>query len=184
MPAFLTEPGEPEPDFALAGQVTLFWRRSVLDDAVELLGAIGYRVVRLDGSAWTSVAAVHDAVAASLEFPDYYGRNLNALDDCLYDVVLFEFGSDKAALGTAIAIERFDVLTAAEPDFAQAVLDVLARTATLGAKYGHRFAVLVQTDDPRPSYGSVGSYDLRFNEREWLNSSREIKDDEPKGRIS
>ena len=37
LPSFSTEPGEGPPDFEFAGEVTLFWRRSVVNHAAELL---------------------------------------------------------------------------------------------------------------------------------------------------
>jgi RNAse (barnase) inhibitor barstar len=174
MPSFSTDPAEHAPDFALAGEVTLFWRLSVIDDAADGLRRLGYQTFRLRGSERTDPSDLHDAFASGLSFPDYYGRNLAALEDCMYDFVLFEFGSDRSALGTALVIDRFDVFTEAKPDFAEAVLHSLARSAILAAKYGHRLAVLVQTDDPHPSYGPVGGYRMRFNEREWLDSRRQV----------
>lgn len=47
----------------------------------------GVRVVNLDGSPIEPAEEFLDAVAAALLFPDYFGRNWNALDDCLYDIV-------------------------------------------------------------------------------------------------
>ena len=44
------------------------------------------RRVQLDGSEITSGEQFLDAVAAALDFPDYFGRNWDALDDCLFDV--------------------------------------------------------------------------------------------------
>jgi RNAse (barnase) inhibitor barstar len=44
------------------------------------------RRVRLDGSLITSGEQFLDAVAAALDFPGYFGRNWNALDDCLFDI--------------------------------------------------------------------------------------------------
>ena len=38
----------------------------------------------LDGS--TGKAAIHDHLAQELRFPDWYGRNLDALYDCLTEV--------------------------------------------------------------------------------------------------
>ncbi|MBQ8507508.1 MAG: barstar family protein [Clostridia bacterium] len=37
----------------------------------------------LDGAHMTSRAAAHDEIARALELPDYYGRNLDALWDCI-----------------------------------------------------------------------------------------------------
>lgn len=44
------------------------------------------KTVVLEGSEIKSMADVHDAFAAALRFPDYYGRNLDALHDCLTDL--------------------------------------------------------------------------------------------------
>lgn len=42
--------------------------------------------VYLDGRALESREALHQALAALLCFPDCYGRNLDALHDCLTDL--------------------------------------------------------------------------------------------------
>lgn len=40
----------------------------------------------LDGDKITSLSDVHDLFSTELEFPSFYGRNLDALYDCLTDV--------------------------------------------------------------------------------------------------
>ncbi len=40
----------------------------------------------IDGSAICSRDELHDALARQLALPDYYGRNLDALFDCLTDI--------------------------------------------------------------------------------------------------
>ncbi len=39
--------------------------------------------IRLDGLALPSLEAVHDRFAQALPLPEWYGRNLDALFDCL-----------------------------------------------------------------------------------------------------
>ena len=41
----------------------------------------GKRIILLDGRTLT-----HEAIAAALEFPPYYGGNLDALHDCLTEI--------------------------------------------------------------------------------------------------
>lgn len=41
------------------------------------------RMVELDGRLLTSRTVLHDLLSKKLELPDYYGRNLDALWDCL-----------------------------------------------------------------------------------------------------
>lgn len=40
----------------------------------------------LDGEAISSKEMLHDVIAASLQLPEWYGRNLDALYDCLTDI--------------------------------------------------------------------------------------------------
>lgn len=42
--------------------------------------------VVLDGREIEAMGEVHDRFAQTLDFPEYYGRNLDALFDCLTDV--------------------------------------------------------------------------------------------------
>lgn len=42
--------------------------------------------VILDGNLLSDAAAVHDYLMEVLEFPEYYGKNLDALHDCLTDL--------------------------------------------------------------------------------------------------
>ena len=43
-------------------------------------------VVVIEGSRMTSRAAAHAHIAEALDFPMYYGKNLDALADCLSEV--------------------------------------------------------------------------------------------------
>lgn len=41
----------------------------------------------LDGNLLGDISQVHDYLKEMLEFPEYYGKNLDALYDCLTDLV-------------------------------------------------------------------------------------------------
>ncbi|MFE2303531.1 barstar family protein [Streptomyces sp. NPDC059445] len=66
--------------------VTLFWRRRLLTEAELRLEEGGFRVVHLAAGEWASERDMHRDFAAALHFPNYYGHNLDALNDCLGDV--------------------------------------------------------------------------------------------------
>ena len=44
------------------------------------------RICILDGENILNKEMLHDTLAAALDFPDWYGRNLDALYDCLTDL--------------------------------------------------------------------------------------------------
>lgn len=44
------------------------------------------RICMIDGEKLKDKEMLHDAMALAMDFPDWYGRNLDALHDCLTDV--------------------------------------------------------------------------------------------------
>ena len=44
------------------------------------------KTVTIDCADITTADAFHNALAEALEFPDYYGKNLDALFDCLTEI--------------------------------------------------------------------------------------------------
>jgi ribonuclease inhibitor len=42
--------------------------------------------IKLDGKKMTDRKTAHEYIASKLSFPDYYGKNLDALADCLSEI--------------------------------------------------------------------------------------------------
>ena len=152
--------------------VRLFWRRAVLEEAVLWLGEHGYQLVRMDASGWLTEDDMHDAFAAALDFPDYYGRNLDALNDCLRDVDVFAYGATPGTTGLVLVFAGYDAFTRRCPRAAQIVLDIVADHSRMAMLLGHRILALVQTDDPGLRFEPVGATTVAWNDAEWLDSSR------------
>lgn len=155
--------------------VTMFWRSSLLDETVDWLQLHAYRVVQFDAGSWSSDADMYDDVALALNFPDYFGRNLNALNDCMGDVASGEYGWDAGVnTGVVIVLRAFDAFTAVDPSTAQNMLDIVARQARSAILIGHRIICLVQSNDPRLTFEPVGAMPVTWNDAEWLNSKRDL----------
>ncbi|MDT7844957.1 barstar family protein [Streptomyces justiciae] len=87
------------------------------------LRARGGEVVRLDGRRLSDAAAVFAAFADALSFPGYFGRNWDALVDCLHDRHFHGGGVP----GTAVRIDHADALLGA--DFLGLFVSVLCQAA-------------------------------------------------------
>ncbi|MEW2373901.1 barstar family protein [Streptomyces sp. NPDC006656] len=90
----------------------------------------GFRVINLAAGEWASEQDMHKDVAAALQFPDYYGHNLDAFNDCLGDVACYGPYDDVAeGTGLVLSITDYDRFLAACPRAAQVVLDIVADQA-------------------------------------------------------
>src|ERR1700730_17543317 len=65
------------------GGINLYLRREYLDEDVNWLRKQYYQVFSFDCAEWTSSETMHADFARRLSFPPDYGRNLDALHDCL-----------------------------------------------------------------------------------------------------
>ncbi|WP_416482685.1 barstar family protein [Streptomyces sp. CL12] len=153
--------------------VTLFWRKRLLTQATERLEDRGFRVICLEAGRWSTERDMHRAMAAALDFPDYYGHNLDALNDCLGDVACYG-GYDDApeGAGLVLVLTDYDRFAATCPRAAQAVLDIIADQARQAAVLRRRLICLVQSNDPQIRFEPVGAMPVMWNGDEWADSNR------------
>src|SRR5262249_23491670 len=140
-------------DFRLLqnGAVSLYFRHDVLAPDLTWLRERSYRIAEFDCRGWLDVEGMHRAFAAALSFPDYYGMNLDALNDCMSEVDVPADG------GLVLVFLHFDTFASHHYDVAQRVLDVLADSARRFLLFGRRLLVLVQSNDPQISFKPVGA---------------------------
>ncbi|MFF4739931.1 barstar family protein [Streptomyces sp. NPDC001262] len=153
--------------------VTLFWRRSLLEETTEWLREHGYRIVPLAAGNWSAEDSLHHDIAAALGFPDYYGHNLDALNDCLRDVACHGGYTDTPeGAGLVLVFNDYDQFAAKHSETAQTVLDIIAGQARQAAVLGRRVICLVHSNDPGIRFEPVGAMPVMWNDAEWLDSSR------------
>ena len=88
------------------------------------------RELLLDGAAVTDRASLHDRLTELLTLPDYYGRNLDALHDCLGDI----------AEPTLLRVTHRTLLEQRLGDYAEGLFAVLKDSAAENS----RLSVLVE----------------------------------------
>lgn len=99
----------------------------------------GWGFGHLDGLGAESKEEFLDRIAEALKFPDYFGRNLDALADCLADV-----GKDKE--GTVLLWDGWGPFARSDPEAFAAVRTVLEERAS--DERSGRFAVLLRGEGP------------------------------------
>ncbi|MEV7282444.1 barstar family protein [Streptomyces sp. NPDC093111] len=158
-------------EYMINSFVTLFWRKRLLTQATERLEDCGFHVIRLEAGQWSTERDMHRAMAAALDFPDYYGHNLDALNDCLGDVACYG-GYDDApdGAGLALAFSDYDRFTTTCPRAAQVVLDIIADQARQATVLRRRLICLVQSNDPQIRFEPVGAMPVMWNSEEWADS--------------
>jgi len=148
------------------GAVTLYHQLSVLAADIGWLTEIGYLIHDFDCTGWACQNDFHDAVTGELRFPDYYGRNIAAFNDCLSDLEIPDEG------GAVLVFRRFDCFFGQEPEFAKWVLDDIQQNSRRFSLWGRRLLALVQSDDPTLNVGPLGACSASWNPREWLDATR------------
>jgi len=138
---------------------------------VAWLQSRGYVIHAFDTAEWKVESKMHDALQATLSFPAWYGKYLNALNDCMWeDLVVPENG------GLTLVLSRYDhfvrTMQAGNHASAEIVLDIFARAIRYHSLLGKRLLVLVQSDDPKIQFGRLGGISATWNLREWLNQNR------------
>ena len=146
--------------------VTLYFHSQYLAEDIAVLKSLGYLAIEFDSSSWNSIEDFYDAFADALKFPNWFGRNLDALNDCLIDVEIPFDG------GLVIACSKFDSFQARFPDFTWKVLDILSIKARRHLLFGKRLICLLQSSHPNISFDVVGAQPVIWNSREWLNKNR------------
>lgn len=137
-----------------------------------MLSTKGYRVVTLDASSWRGEQDMHSGIAQALSFPDYYGHNFNALNDCLSDVADCAYGFSADDTGLILVIERYDTFLGRSPEIAHYLVHSYAHAARLAALVGHRMLCLLQSHDPDLVVPDVGASHVGWNPEEWLDANR------------
>jgi hypothetical protein len=161
-------------DFLLIqnGFVSMFLQPAVLQEALSWLQARGYHIVSMDAASWLTPADMHADIARALDFPGYYGANLDALEDCLRDVAVQSYGWSEPDTGLVLVINGYDAFAARDEGTAHSLLDVYARQAAYAALFGHRLMCLITSGDPEAQIAPVGATTVSWNHWEFLESSR------------
>jgi len=149
------------------GAITLFMNESILQDEIDWLVSNNYEVITMLADSWNNEIDFHNEISEKLNFPGWYGHNLDALNDCLSDIE-----TDKE--GIVIVFYDYEKFTAKFPTTAKHILDIFESVSRFLLLFGKRFFCLVQTNDPHFQMNNLGSNSTNWNRKEWESKKRGI----------
>ena len=148
------------------GCVVLYHNPFLMEDHANQLVRSGWQFKEVYVAQAGTSEEFFDRVSMALDFPDYFGRNLDAFRDCLGDIP-FPAGG-RLALG----LIRFDLVTKQDAQFAHAILDICAEAERRWLMNGKRILFLIQSSDPDLRFPPVGATTPLWNFEEWLDAKR------------
>jgi len=159
-----------EPEFLLVQNlsVPLFYHWQILRETLADLEKRQYHIVELNCD--VPIETFHTDVSTALDFPDYYGRNMDALNDCLYDVGSGYYGPPKNATGLVVVLEHVDRCS-----YADSLLNIFCYQSFYAALLGNRMLCLAEVDDDPDFHLTLGQIDLplgMWNTRQFYDSRR------------
>ncbi len=144
------------------GWASLYWRQEVLNKDLDWFRKEGFEVTTFDCSSWSQIEKIHEALKKQLHFPEYYGENLSALNDCLWDLRVNDSG-------IVIVFEHFQFV---EKKYANQLLDIFANNSRKQILFGKKLLVLIQVENPNYQTEPIGACPVLWNDLEWLNKNR------------
>lgn len=148
------------------GSINLYFSQEILNESIDWFLQNKYTMFTFDCSKWLLEEEFHKEIKEGLSFPDYYGENLNAFNDCLRGLDVPYEG------GTIIVFQRYDLFYKRFPHIAHDIVDIIETNSRRFLLTGRRLITLVQSDDPSISLNSVGACPVMWNGKEWLKQNR------------
>lgn len=103
------------------------------DEILDALRGTEFDLARIDLTSVSDKDQLLGRFAAALAFPDWFGRNWDALEDCLTDL------SWRTRDRHVLLIEGFENLRARRPDDFGVLVDILATSAQYWSERGRPF---------------------------------------------
>jgi RNAse (barnase) inhibitor barstar len=147
------------------GPISKYFKNRILDEDIIWFSNNNFEVIEMNSRNWNKKNA-HQKLKTALNFPDYYGENLNAFSDCLSDMY------NKRYKGLILVFRHYDDFVESDRSFAEGVLDIIAGKSRNWLLTGQKLIGLVQSDNPHIEFPELGGISPSWNSAEWLNENR------------
>jgi RNAse (barnase) inhibitor barstar len=140
------------------GWSSLYHKTEILEKDLDWFTNAGFRAIFIDCSAWSSHGAMHDDLQKALSFPGFYGKNLDAFNDCLTDIEI-------PGEGLVVVLRSFDLV---EKETAYSIVDIFAQNSRHHILFGRKLLLLLQVTTPTFQLPAVGACPVFWNGAEFF----------------
>ncbi len=148
----VTENQYNKPDWNLLknGFINTYKTTEKLTADVNSLKNNGYRNIIFDAKEWNKEIEFHEAVAKQFHFPDYYGKNLNAFNDCMVESLM------SVNQNIVIVLDNFHFLEERfGHNFAWSLLDIVSDNSRMLLVLGKKVITLIRSER-KLEYSPIG----------------------------
>ena len=147
------------------GPICKYFKNSILDEDVNWFIENRFDVYDMNTRDWNR-SNFHKRIKQKLNFPDYYGENLDAFDDCLGDM------RNPRYEGVVLVFRGYDEFINNSNKLAETILDIVAKESRVWLLEGQKLISLIQTNNPNLELPELGGVSPTWNSEEWLNNKR------------
>lgn len=147
------------------GPICKYYRNSILDTDVNWFWENKFDVYDINVNKWNKIN-YHEKLRSSLNFPDYYGGNLDAFKDCIGDI------HNPRYSGVVIVFRQFDQFLNNAGKSAETILDIISVESRLWLLNGQKLIALIQSNNPNLELPKLGGASPNWNASEWFDDDR------------
>jgi len=152
-------------EILMDGPICMYYKNSILNEDINWFSNNNFEVFDMNARNWNQ-KNLHENLKKSLDFPNYYGENLDAFNDCLTDMY------NKKYKGLILVFRHYDGFSDESTEIAEALLDIIAKKSRIWLLTSQKLIGLVQSDNPDLHFPELGGVNPRWNSAEWFNSDR------------
>lgn len=141
------------------GGVRLYSNHKILNQDITFLRNKKYKIIEFNASYWKNKTDFHSEISKKLKFPSYYGKNLDAFNDCLPQIDFHEY------TGLVLIFYHINVFWKMDKKFCQSVVDTITCSSRLLSLENQRFMALFQSDDRSIFFEPSGALSVLWDDR-------------------
>ncbi len=150
------------------GSIVMYHNTVILEEDIKWFEKSRYEILDINVQNWNS-KNFHKKVKENFNFPDYYGENMNAFEDCLSDLL------NKKYRGLLIVLRNIDIIAEQDRNLTEGFLGIISSISRRWLLYSQFLIGAIQSNDPDIHFGTLGGEKPLWNSDEWFDEDRRNK---------